>query len=464
MGCRSTLEIGNVFFGSWKSGVDDSIMVLFSECEKLIQRIAPDTDCGHASEESESSPLMCVQYVTTVKVLKRRLDFLGFTLETCLRAFEIAKAQEIVNLRKRIEDYSWRSDDLGANRMIEHWSRRAELLSKSDAESWVSALREAFLAATDADPEHLSELARSVLDGATSEASSFVPGGTRFWFPGEHDERFRLRLELEALQDGKAVLDISDLVDEGYYSPSDPLASWSREWISAKERQALHIIVLTEGSTDKFVLESALSVLRPELTEYISFMDFAAFRVEGGASFLASMVRSFAGARIRDRIVAVFDNDTAGCAAECALSKHCLPENIKVMRYPDIELARNYPTLGPSGKVAMDVNGSGASIELYLGCDLLAEPSGELVPVQWRGIDPNMKRYQGEVLDKRGCRRRFLEKLNRLRRSKDGPELSEWKDLEAIMDAICSAFAVTDRDSLLKLASDPEGDNNTLKT
>jgi hypothetical protein len=123
MGCRSTLEIGNVFFGSWESGVDDSIMVLFSESEKLIQRIALDTDCGRAREESEQSPSIGVQYVTTVQVLKGRLDFLGFTLETCRRAFEIAKAQEIVDLRKRIEDLSSRSEDLGTNTLIEHWSR-----------------------------------------------------------------------------------------------------------------------------------------------------------------------------------------------------------------------------------------------------------------------------------------------------------------------------------------------------
>lgn len=456
MGCWSTLEIGNVTFGSWKDGVDDSIMVLFSETEKLIRRIESDSDHGPTRDESEPSPTLSVQYVTTVQVLQRRLDFLGFTLETCRRAFEIAKAQEIVDLRKMIEDLSRRNGGSGANALVEHYSRRIDLLSKSDAEGWLLSVREAFLDPSNPDREGISELSRSILHGALSDASSFVPGGTRFWFPGEHDERFRLRLELEALQVGEAVLDISDLVDGGYYSPSDTLASWSREWISAKEREALHLIVLTEGSTDKFVLESAMQVLRPELIEYISFMDFAAFKVEGGAPFLVSIVRSFAGAGIRDSIVAIFDNDTAGCAAERVLSKHCLPKNIKAIRYPDIDIARNYPTLGPSGKVAMDVNGFAASIELYLGRDVLAEPSGELVPVQWKGFDPNMMRYQGEVLDKRACMRRFSKKLDRLRQSQETPDLSDWRDLEAIIDTICYAFDATKRDSLLKLVRNAE--------
>lgn len=456
MGCWSTLKIGNVVFGSWKDGVDDSIMVLFSESEKLIRHVAPDPVGGAAREGSEGSPSLSVQYVTTIQALKRRLDFLGFTLATCRRAFEIAQAQEIADLRKRIAEFRGRREEAGTSALIEHYSKRIELLSKSDTESWLFAFREAFLAAPDVDREPLSELASSLLPGEFSEPSSFVPGGTRFWFPGVHDERFRLRLELEATDDGEAALDISDLVDGEYYSDSDPLASWSREWISAKEREALHLIVLTEGSTDKFVLESALPILRPELTDYISFMDFAAFKVEGGASFLSSIVRSFAGAGIRDRVVAVFDNDTAGCAAECALSKHPLPENIKVIRYPDIDLARNYPTLGPTGKVAMDVNGSAASIELYLGRDVLAEPSGELVPVQWKGFDTTMGRYQGEVLDKRACMHRFSQKLGKLRGSKDLPDLSEWRDLGAIMNAICSVFETTGRDSLLDFASNIE--------
>ena len=187
MGCWSTLKIGNVAFGSWKNGVDDSIMVLFSESEKLIRHVAPDPVGGAAREGSEGSPSLSVQYVTTIQVLKRRLDFLGFTLETCRRAFEIAQAQEIVNLRKRIEDFSERREDAGISALIEHYSKRIDLLSKSDAENWLFAFREAFLAAPDADPELLSELASSLFSGEFSEPSSFVPGGTRFWFPGGHD-------------------------------------------------------------------------------------------------------------------------------------------------------------------------------------------------------------------------------------------------------------------------------------
>jgi hypothetical protein len=447
MGSWSRLKLANIEFGGWKDRVDDSILVLFSESEKRIGQRAAGPDDEILDDSGEQPNFLKVEYVTSIEVLKKRLDFLGFTLNTCRRMFDIAKEQELRERRRWIEDLSPNFDTEAKQKLNEYYAPRIELLSGADADTWICGLREAFLAPPGTDPEKLSEL-----------ANSFRPVGPLPFprYPGDFDDRFRLRFELEALQVGEAVLDITDLIDGGYCLASDPLASWAREWVHARDRETLHLVVLTEGATDKFVLESAFRVLRPELVEYVSFMDFAAFKVEGGASFLVNMVRSFAGAGIRDRIVAIFDNDTAGCSALAALSKQKLPENIKVMRYPDIELARKYPTHGPSGEVVMDVNGTGASIELYLGRDVLAQPDGILAPVQWRALDPTMKRYQGEVVNKRECMARFSEKISRLDRSDEPPVYSEWSELRVIVDAICLAFEEADREFLLTIADEAE--------
>jgi hypothetical protein len=219
--------------------------------------------------------------------------------------------------------------------------------------------------------------------------------------------------------------------------------------VNSRDRQALHLIVLTEGSTDKFVLENALRVLRPELRQYISFMDFAALKVEGGASFLSSIVRAFAGAGVRDRLIAVFDNDTAGCLSQSLLSKHRLPDNIRVIRYPDIDLAMSYPTLGPTGLAIMDINGSAAGIELYLGADVLRGEGGAPIPIQWKGFEASLGRYQGEILDKRGCLGRFTRKLQQFKKEGEAPNASDWKELGMIIDAISSAFNASDADYLI---------------
>jgi hypothetical protein len=98
-------------------------------------------------------------------------------------------------------------------------------------------------------------------------------------------------------------------------------------------------------------------------------MDFETSKAEGGAGALVNTVRSFIGAGIMNRTIALFDNDTAAGEALRSLALIAIPENIKIMRLPDIELARNYPTLGPNGIARSDINGLACAVELYLGQD-----------------------------------------------------------------------------------------------
>jgi hypothetical protein len=100
----------------------------------------------------------------------------------------------------------------------------------------------------------------------------------------------------------------------------------------------------------------------------------------------------------------------------------------------------------------MDVNGLAASIELYLGEDVVRDGSGDLIPIQWKSYDPSLKRYQGEITDKRGCWKRFSEKLAQVgdSRGRDGPE---WRDLLLVTNTLCTAFAVADGEELIRSAA-----------
>lgn len=60
---------------------------------------------------------------------------------------------------------------------------------------------------------------------------------------------------------------------------------------------------------------------------------------------------------------------------------------MRVMQYPDLDLPRAYPALGPptvddkAASVAVaDVNGLATSIELYPGRDVLTDEGGHLYP------------------------------------------------------------------------------------
>ena len=142
--------------------------------------------------------------------------------------------------------------------------------------------------------------------------------------------------------------------------------------------------MLTEGRSDSRILARSLKLLIPEFAHYFTFMDFEGARVAGGAEASIGIVKAFAGAGISNRIVAIFDNDTAAAAALKQLRYVDLPANMVAVRMPEIEFLRDYPTIGPTGA---DENGRqrriAGSIQLYLGRDLLADDSGECLPIQW---------------------------------------------------------------------------------
>ena len=92
--------------------------------------------------------------------------------------------------------------------------------------------------------------------------------------------------------------------------------------------------------------------------------------------------------------------------------------------------------MGPSGRTDLYVNGIAASIELYLGEDVLTNGEGQLSPVQWTGFDRGMNQYQGEVLGKPELHKRFRQKLERW----DDHSGPQWDSLRAVLQVISTAF------------------------
>jgi hypothetical protein len=101
----------------------------------------------------------------------------------------------------------------------------------------------------------------------------------------------------------------------------------------------------------------------------------------------------------------------------------------------------------------MDVNGAAASVELYLGADVIQNSDGSYIPIQWKGYDPLLCRYQGEILDKRGCRKRFSEKLSAAQQSGFQPDAGSWAELRVIAELIRNAFTPVDANALISAAS-----------
>jgi len=254
------------------------------------------------------------------------------------------------------------------------------------------------------------------------------------------DPRLFLRAYLATVTSTReVVLDVSDLVHGGYYEPDQRICDDARRRWAETHPIYGSIVVLTEGRSDSRILSAAFQKMCPHLADLFGFLDFEGLRVEGSAETLAKTIRAFVGARLSSRVIALFDNDTAGAEALGTLNELSLPANIKVMALPSSSIAASYPTAGPQGLTTMDVNGLAASIELFLGVEALSSDGGDLFPVRWTGWRPKVQRYQGAVESKERIQSAFFELLDRAPNAHAARD--RFPDLARVIDQLSFAFA-----------------------
>lgn len=123
-------------------------------------------------------------------------------------------------------------------------------------------------------------------------------------------------------------------------------------------------------------------------------------------------IKAFIGVKIKNRIIAIYDNDSAAIAElENLKPIKEIPPNIKIMKLPYIDIAKNYPTIGPTDINYMDINGLACSIEMFLGVDVLKDQDNNFEPIKWKSYIDKIKKYQGEIQNKSLIQDRFREKL-----------------------------------------------------
>lgn len=426
MGSYTDLSIDGYPILETKSFVIPEVMTVFQESDKYIRtrkvserneliwgKISPDEDHDEVA----------VTYSCEVGKAIDRLDVMGFTMGRVRQEFEDARISEVEKYTSWLDDDDdgWCRDDL-------------YYFTNLTFDRYVDALRTVLTqrirprpfgdTSIDLDP---------VVKRIIGDNEDYV-----FGFLGS-DVRSFIRAACEVVpKNSQVVQDITEVVHAGYYEEDEPVCTNSTRALTAGHPENSARIILTEGSTDIEILRKALALLYPHLLGYYTFLDFASARPQGGAGSLVTTVKAFAAAGISNRIVAVFDNDTAAFDARRSLAAVQLPQNIAVCSYPDLSSLEAYPTLGPSGLALLNVNGLAASIELYLGKDILA--NGEDFPVQWKGYVESLGKYQGEVMHKRCLQKRFREKAVRCKSSADELNRCDWTGLKAILEVIFHAF------------------------
>lgn len=375
-----------------KNYVPDELMTVFRQGDRyedtnLIAEYENLPEHGEWSAKYRG----LISYRTNVKTLRERLDLMGFSLNRVR-----TKALQI--LSEAIEDEDSVLHDMWMN------TKRPGI---PDLESLL-----------DVTIKRLHEV--NWIWPHRSEAKDLDELLEWTWEEIDHDSqdpRFILAVQLRGLRGNcSCFLDLTDLAMGGWLDWNEDLVLRASQRLQLETSASGKIIVLTEGSTDVLILRSVLCILRPDVHDYFTFLDFAGFSAPGGADRIVSLAKGLAAASVMNRVVVVLDNDAAGREAENQLSRVGLPPTFAVMRLPQQGFARKYPTLGPSGSQLEDINGRACSIEFIFGEKFLRDANGgSLPPVRWKSYLPGIKDYQGEVDNKRTIQdaiRKFLSLKN----------------------------------------------------
>jgi hypothetical protein len=184
-------------------------------------------------------------------------------------------------------------------------------------------------------------------------------------------------------------------------------------------------LIVTEGSSDAKILSHALEILRPDVSDFFYFVDMEEGYPFTGTGNLHRFCQGLVSIRIENRVLIVYDNDAEGSARVADTSRLRLPPNMRVMQLPSHPSLTTFATVGPEGVGTADINSCAAAIECYLD---LSWKTSKLPVVRWTSYNSS-GRYQGELVDKEGYTRHFLD----LRYRQTGYDFTK---LEAVLDEI----------------------------
>jgi len=410
-----------LFTGKWPP---NELLSLFRESERRERTQTPTKD-----KEGDKAYV----YECPVGYLTDRLEIMGFTLARAKQQMAKLRADALNSTEFRFVPKKEPTDKAEVRR------KKLEIVTDSRFEDWL----EAYVRVTDAwlSGSIYQSSIRGPLDHHLylflMEERDAPIEGVRNPF---EEKRFQLSAMLAFFtRDAMATLDYTPMVVNWDIQPTERLADAATDSLLAPARGTEPIVVLTEGRTDTRLLSRSLEKLFPHLAHLYTFLDHEGFGPQPGTSGVGNLFKGLAGCRISNRIIALFDNDAAGTVAMRKTKERPFPANFLAMQLPTLEIARNYPTLGPTGLVHTDINGLACGIELYLGVPSLTGDDGNLTPIQWTGFEHQLQKYQGELLlGKERVQERYLQHLEA---AADAAVNPEFDDMRQLLRSIFRAFA-----------------------
>lgn len=391
MGSFSSLQLGPLELTSSKNEFLMTHSELF-QAKDLVVRM--EDRFGEPRDEPRES------YEIRLKDLVPRLELLGYTLERA---------------RREWEEPDWDGDPNPINLTFD---ALMTILRTVDVGRINHDFHDEFVEGAFTAPEIQAELRTHLED---------VHFFTSSWDLDVLIGRFapytvlRVLAESPASADAMVVWDFYDVVEGGWVDRSRVTHG-----LDGNE----HFLIVTEGSSDAKILAKALELLRPGTAEFFTFVDMDEGYPFSGTGNLVNFIKGLISIRITNKIVVIFDNNVEGVVNMAKCQALRLPPNLRIMKLPDLQAFKSFPTLGTTGPHLADINGAGAAIECYLDLD-------DDACVRWSAFNEARQAYQGALISKDRYKKSFLSQRQR------DPNY-DYSKLEPILDEIfaqCVAMA-----------------------
>lgn len=409
------LRIGNYDFLSYKNTFGDLLSIFCKE----------DLTIEKKFDEELGENIIKRYFTTTVGKAKMCLDVMGHTTSKAQSLFEYHK-NCYMDYLKDYPDDEVDIDNIEREYIYENWVQAVIKYSSILASDiWE---KNDYKTLKQCRGEKNSICEKMVLESLPHWKDDTYFGIDFYYLDKEIGSPWDVfRIILEAFNsEEKITLDYTNLFDGG----------WCDEVPEEKEYSVSKTVILTEGSTDAKVISDSMKLLYPHMVKFYSFIDFSTYVVQGSTNYLTHYLKAFIAAGIENRIIALYDNDSAGLSEIKSLKSIPIPTNVRIMHLPDLEMCYHYPTIGPAGKSVDNINGRACSIEMFLGKDILKK-NGEYEAVRWKSYIDKVDAYQGEIVSKSEMLKKFELKV---KRSQNQIVLEEWEECDLLMREIFTAF------------------------
>ncbi len=197
----------------------------------------------------------------------------------------------------------------------------------------------------------------------------------------------RLLAENESCKELDVYWSFFDIVEGGWAS---------REEIISPLSDNQKILIVTEGSSDSFIIKKSIDQLYPEISDFFKFIDMQENYPFTGTGSLYNFCCGLMKIGTLNKIIVVFDNDTAGNQTYNKLLQLPQMKNLLITKLPYVSELENINTIGPQGISVENINGTAVAIECFLDFAVISEPP----LIRWTNFVEKAQKYQGSLINK----------------------------------------------------------------